>query len=301
MKKTLSLILLMFAVLLALTCPACVQVVPDGSQSVSDGITGQSAVALVAHGELETVVFSTANAESSDAILLRTENCNIMIDTSSKEGFARVREYFSVQEITSVDCLIITHFDKDHIGGASDLLSLYEVGQVIMPGYEKQSKRYDQMTAAMNERAIEPLILTDRLSLLFDDAEFTLYPPERDFYGQDNDNDFSVITSVAHGENRLLFMGDAEGPRTLEYLKSGDIAHDFLKAPHHGKFEAEYAELFERVCPLCAVITDGADQPADERTLELLRATGAEIYKTTGGTLSIKSDGNELTVMQSVY
>jgi len=292
MKKTLALIL---AILLIFACPACVQVSPDSSQSVSGGgITGQAEDPVTDLGGLEVIVFTTAGISSADAILLRTENHNIMIDTSSKKGFGAVREYLAGHYVTAIDCLVLTHFDKDHIGGAAGLFDIVEVSQVIMPGYQKQSKTYDRMTDAMNACSLEPLILTETLTITFDGAIFTFYPPERDFYGEDEDNDFSIITSVTHGGNSFLFMGDAEGQRTREYLENADISHQFLKAPHHGKFEEEYAELFERVNPAYAVITDGDGDPADNRTLELLSTTGAEIYLTSGGTVMIKSDGYEI-------
>ena len=48
------------------------------------------------------------------------------------------------------------------------------------------------------------------------------------------DNNFSLITTINHGENKMIFAGDAEKQRIKEWLKNGQAEDcDFLKVPHH--------------------------------------------------------------------
>lgn len=47
--------------------------------------------------------------------------------------------------------MIITHFDKDHVGGADKVLESVSVAQVVMPQYAKESKQYTQFRDALSQ------------------------------------------------------------------------------------------------------------------------------------------------------
>ena len=49
--------------------------------------------------------------------------------------------------------MIITHFDKDHVGGADKILESVSVARVILPQYEKESKQYAQFMEALEQSA----------------------------------------------------------------------------------------------------------------------------------------------------
>ena len=66
----------------------------------------------------------------------------------------------------------------------------------------------------------------------------------RNSYAED-DNDFSLCISVTHGENRFLFPDDAELVRLSEIMEQTDGTFDFLKVPHHRKYESNTKMFFE--------------------------------------------------------
>ena len=71
----------------------------------------------------------------------------------------------------------------------------------------------------------------------------------------EQDNNFSLITTIVHGDNRLLFTGDAEKQRLHQWLSEENVeACDFLKVPHHGVYNTALKKLADAVSPKYAVI-----------------------------------------------
>ena len=83
-----------------------------------------------------------------DCILIQTGDRNdpvtVMIDTGYKETADDVLNYLRKQDINKLDALIITHYHKDHVGGAAAILKGVPVGKVYMPDYEGTKKVYEE-------------------------------------------------------------------------------------------------------------------------------------------------------------
>ena len=73
----------------------------------------------VSYGEFEVTFLDVGKA---DAMILRTANSTVIIDCGEKGDGKDIVNMLSEEEITSVDCLIITHFDQDHVGGAAKVI-----------------------------------------------------------------------------------------------------------------------------------------------------------------------------------
>ena len=276
-------------------------------------------------GTMEIVVFNVGKA---DAILIATENHAVMIDAGEEQHGRMIVEYLLNRGITVIDYMIITHFDMDHVGGAAEIIRSLDVREVIVPNYRRASRHYIRFREAMREKAIQPLILEapDPLRFTLDGAMFTTFPSSLAFveyiidrsadedeeeryydvhYNEDDElpnvNNFSLVTSITHGNKSFLFTGDAKAWRIREILQTREIAaidYDFLKVPHHGRYNRRSIDLINNISPTYAVITCSADRPADAEVVEALKAAGAQVYLTTNGGVYIISDGRSLKVEQ---
>lgn len=85
----------------------------------------------------------------SDCILVEADGRTMMIDAGYEENGERIVDFLEERGIVRLDYLLITHFDKDHIGGADQVLRAVEVGEVIQPNGDKDSKQYRQYTSAL--------------------------------------------------------------------------------------------------------------------------------------------------------
>ena len=67
---------------------------------------------------------------NADCIVIRTENRTTVIDTATSISSNIIFEYLNEKGIDRIDVLIITHFDKDHVGSASKIINNIKVDRV---------------------------------------------------------------------------------------------------------------------------------------------------------------------------
>lgn len=241
--------------------------------------------------------FTVLQVGKADAIVLQTENHSVVIDCGEKDDGADIVSFLEEKGISSVDYIFITHFDKDHVGGFSTLAESVSAEKIITPAYEGTGSEYKKYLEAVSEHGLTVTSLTENISFSLDDALFEVSVPKKKFYNE-SDNDYSLVISITHGENNFLFTGDAEETRTQEILSEFNRRYDFLKVPHHGRYNKSSFSLFNTLKPSYAVICDSSKNPADEETISALTSVGSRIYCTKVGTVSVSSNGREITVTQ---
>lgn len=245
---------------------------------------------------LESLDITFFKIGSADSMVLSNGDQTIVIDTGEEEDGEELVEYLEEEGIESIDYLIITHFDKDHVGGADTVLNEMDVQNVLVPDYESDSTDYLEFVTAMEESGLAPTVLTETLEFSTESANFTVYPPEAETY--ESENDYSLVVSVEHGENRFLFAGDAEEARLEEVMNQTEGEYTLLKVPHHGRLAANSETFFETVNPEYAIITSSDKNTEEEEVVSALEELGATIYLTREGNIQVSSDGNSIQVVQ---
>lgn len=232
------------------------------------------------------------NVGKGDAILIETSEHHMMIDSGYDDTAEVVLDYLKEQSIDKLDYLVITHFDKDHVGGADRIIKEIKTVNVLQPDYESDGGQYKEYVEAMVDEGIEPDVVTQTMRLSLDDIEFLIYPPQKKDY-KEEDNDFSLVISMTCGgksneSKRFLFAGDCEKERLNELLiqKEFDLSHDVLKVPHHGRKEKNSKEFLAAVSPEVAVITSSDEKPADDEICMMLKKLGTDVYFTNEGTVT---------------
>ena len=109
-----------------------------------------AATACCAQAENLSVTFYDVG--KADAMLITTPaGERILIDAATNKQGKKLVERFEKEGIDAIDVMIITHYDKDHVGGADQILENIAVGTVIMPVYDKESKQHTQFEEALAE------------------------------------------------------------------------------------------------------------------------------------------------------
>jgi len=234
-----------------------------------------------------------------DAILVETGEHNLLIDAGYDDTYKVLQDYFTERKITKLDYLVVTHFDKDHVGGADRIIESLEVGEILQPDYESDAGQYLEYRTALEEKGLQPALVTESVQFALDGAEFYVYPPEKESY-EEEDNDFSLVISMTYEESRFLFAGDCEEERLNELLGQTefDLSHDVLKVPHHGRKEDNSGEFLRAVAPKLAVITCSEEKPASDQVLGILGELGTKVYLTKEGTVTCLCDGSTLQMLQ---
>ena len=229
----------------------------------------------------------------ADCMVLRTENSTVVIDCGEKGDGKQILSLLAENEIETVDFLIITHYDKDHVGGAAKLINNIEVKNVLAPDYTEESDEMEKYNKALAGKNITPVLMHEDISFTLDDVEYTVYAPKKTFYGEDDDNDFSLVTKVVYHDTTMLFTGDAMEQRIEEIMDIGNCT--LLKVPYHARKIDNLEDFIKRVRPEYAVACTSAEEFSDN-TKNILSKYRVESYSTCdNGRITAVSNGNDIT------
>lgn len=236
----------------------------------------------------------------ADALILQEGDTAVLIDTGYEDNGAYLLAELEKRGIESLDLLLVTHFDKDHVGSASYIVDQMEVDTVWMPDYEGDREEYARFLESL-EGHPDAARLTEPVQRQFGELSVTVYPAENPEEIQDTDgeydNDMSLVASVSYGERRFLFTGDIEKTRIRQMLASDvDWSHDWIKMPHHGRYQKALKELMDVVQPSWAVICCSEDEPAEDKTLELLKEKGIPFWDTADTAVVTGCDGSRISI-----
>ena len=196
----------------------------------------------------------------------------------------------------SIDMVLATHPDQDHIGGLSDVLNRYEVAEIIMTENTSDTSANQSFREYVTSEGAT--VVYARRGMRFDlggGVMLTVLFPDRDPTFLES-NTSSIVARLTFGDTEFLFTGDS--PQAIEqYLVTlgDDLESDVLKAGHHGSDTSTSEEFIEVVQPSYAVISAGKDNRYGHPTKRVMDAfvSAGVITKNTAesGSITFVSDG----------
>lgn len=289
MKKSLALFVITLCVAYLLGLAACGEAPDKGST------TGAAVTTGTANHSLRV---SFIDVGKGDCILVQSGNSAALIDAGYEKTADDVVTYLQDAGVSRLEALIVTHYDRDHIGGIEAIGTEVGIGTIYLPGYEGSDENYRSCMAAVKELGVPGQRVTKELALDLGDARLTVFPSGVEYKpGADgdegNDNDASLVATLANDQDTYLFAGDLEEEGINAYLKAHRGQYDVVKMPHHGKLSSNTDEFIDAVRPKTAIITDSKKEPADKKTRKLLESADVELYRTKAdGTISVESNGD---------
>lgn len=238
-----------------------------------------------------------------DAVFIQAPGGNqILIDGGPNK--AVLRELSKVMPFydRTIDIVIESHPDGDHINGLVDVLRRYNVDYVMESGIESDSAAFAEIEKNINEKKVKKILARRGTRIILGNgAILDILFPDRDPAGIDT-NDASIIAKLQYGGKSFLFTGDS--PQKMEkYLILIDpksIDADVLKIGHHGSKTSSSEEFLGYASPEYAVISVGKDNRyghPHQEVLERLIQFGAKILRTDElGVIKFKTDGENLQI-----
>ncbi len=238
------------------------------------------------------------NAGKADAILLDVSGSYVLIDCGERNTGKELVKALKDKGIKKLDYLIITHFDKDHVGGADYVVNNFDIGTVYTTYKSKDSDDIDSYLAALSAKGLAETGVTEEVSFEADGVSYDIYPPQSTAYEKSQSNNSSLVIMVSVGDNNMLFAGDAEKERIEELLAMDDIRAEILKVPHHGRYEKNTQALIEKVSPQYAIITSSLEEPEDPEVVQLLEDAGVTTYLNRVGNITITMSADGISITQ---
>jgi len=238
-----------------------------------------------------------------DAILIQTpDGYEMLIDGGPSSqvlsALARRRSFFD----RSIDVVIATHPDTDHIAGLVDVLNRYNIGTIIETAAEHDAPAAIAFEkAAGNENAQIITAAAGQQIQLGASTTIRVFSPYGDTRKWEN-NAASVVVQIEYGEIEFMLTGDA--PSSIEkYLADtyGErLQSDVLKLGHHGSKTSSSEEFLKQVQPQYAVVSSGKDNRyghPHEEVVTRASAAGAQLVSTAElGTIIFKTDGKRVWI-----
>ncbi len=245
-----------------------------------------------------TLTVTAMKAGAADVFVLMTDDHVTLIDTGLEKKADDLVDFLVGQGVTRVDELIITHFDKDHVGGADHILNEFEVGTVYTTYQSKESDDISAYMEALDSAGLTETVVSEVLTYEADGVMFTIYPPESKIYADKTSNNSSLVIKVSVGENSMLFAGDAETERLQELLGTEGLESTILKVPHHGRYSPNTKAFIDYVSPKYAIITSSNSDPEDPEVMDILASSGVSTYLTRDGNITILITESDIAVSQ---
>ncbi len=236
-------------------------------------------------------------AQGDSAVLELPGNEVILIDGGGSYerfdmGRGVVAPFLWNRGIRTIDYVIATHPQLDHVGGLAYVLKHFAVRHYWGTGDARQEPFYQRLQGVLAERDLREHIVRQRQDgVTIGPCRLdVLNPPEtverQQGRGHEGHrlNNRSIVTALSCGRHRLLFTADVEAEALMRMSREAPAAPAALvKVPHHGAASSLEQEWLERVKPRYAVISVGRHNPYGHPASRVLQAyadRGIELYRT---------------------
>ncbi|MBI2030884.1 MBL fold metallo-hydrolase [Candidatus Kaiserbacteria bacterium] len=205
----------------------------------------------------------------------------------------------------SIDVIIPTHPDADHITGLIDVLERYKVSNIIQSSVEGDTATWRALEDLIRERAQKGtrVVTADRGQIidLGSGVYLEVLSPDREVPDLET-NTGCVVTRLVYGDTSFMLSCDA--PQAIEkYLVSidgADLRSDVLKAGHHGSKTSSAPIFVGYIDPQYAVYSRGCDNMygmPHKETVATYKAFNIPTLDTcTIGTIVFTSDGQQVAL-----
>ena len=243
---------------------------------------------------LEIITFDVGNA---DAFLIKTpQNKYFIIDTakmsyksSSSTAKLVIAKYLKDRGIKNIEGMILTHFDLDHAGGATDLINELKIKNIYVNSFKRDTFTANKIFNSIDNAKI-PTQLAINNATIYNEANFQLKTYIANIPNDDNEN--SIITLLSYSDFDMLFTGDA-GIIAFDKIKKDVPTNiEVLKVGHHGGKNVVNKEMLDKLQNKISIISTGPNNfgHPNRTTLDILKHT--EIYRTDlNKSIKIASDG----------
>lgn len=234
-------------------------------------------------------------------VIVTKNNKKILIDgggsnaenSSYDVGESVVLPYLLDRRISSLDYVIISHFDSDHYKGLEYVLKNMNVKTVIIPKQFEESDNYMNFIKITKDKKIKVIeVIAGQKTMLDKDIEMCVLWPIEDYIKENVINNNSLVFKLYCNEFSTLFTGDIEAEAEREIVKNYErvnyrgeniLKSDILKVGHHGSNTSSIQEFIELVKPKIGLIGVGRNNNfghPNAEVIERLKELGTKVYRT---------------------
>lgn len=222
-------------------------------------------------------------------ILLQSNGRTVMVDCGGDDDAAAAdtaAAQLANMGIRKLDGLIITHYDRDHAGGARHLMTRIWVDTLYLPDASDGGALEVDLRNAPHGRTIT---VENDMLLTWQETKLQIFAPESGKSG----NESSLCVLFQKEKCDILITGDLDTQGEMQLLASRPLPDlEYLVAGHHGADSSTGVRLLEATKPDMVLISVGADNRyghPHQKTLMLLQQWQIPVRRTDKeGTITIR-------------
>jgi len=224
-------------------------------------------------------------------------------------GARVVAPYLRKRKIRTIDTLVLSHPNSDHLNGLLYIAEHFRIGRLWSNGQSRRTFGYRRLTEIVAEQGIPHPAFADLPRCRhIDGVTVELLHPPAGFRAQSGKhrssdlNNNSIVMKISYGSTAVLFPGDieAEAEAELTATAAENLPSDVLLIPHHGSGSSSTSQWIAAVDPVVAVISvrENSHRKLPHPTvLQRLRERGLTLLRTDRhGAVELNSDGRSLEV-----
>lgn len=238
------------------------------------------------------------------AILVQSNDKNTLIDTGDEKYYNKLDAFLSNNQINSIDQIVLTHNDPDHVGNVDRLIKTRKVGTVIQSkyGYKKNASTKDvkELNAAVSKYHTKTVKVKKGNKIDFGcGMKGEVLSPWKNYKKV---NQTSLVIKMVYGKYSYLFTGDIYSSNEKELIKKYNVKSTVLQIPHHGSYTSSSEAFLKKVNAKYAVISCGKNNPYHHPRPEAMKRikkyiSNKNLYRTDqDGTILFINDGKKLIV-----
>ena len=231
-----------------------------------------------------------------DAALVEVPEGAILVDQGPPE--ARLADRLRRAGLRSLSAVVLTHPQRDHVGGAADVLRRLRVAAVLDPGVNADGPERRAALEAARERGVPVTVARRGDVFRLGRLVLRVLSPDGPGAPGEDPNRRAIVLLASYGRIDVLLTADAESDVTRPLVRR---PVEVLKVAHHGSGDPGLPAALSLLRPLVAVVSVGRDNdyghPRPETVAALESVPALRLYRTDeDGSVLVESDGRRLAV-----
>ncbi|MBQ8306492.1 MAG: MBL fold metallo-hydrolase [Blautia sp.] len=230
------------------------------------------------------------------SVLIKADGHYMLIDGGGRDASSFVVSYLRQQGVDNLDCMVLSHYDEDHMAGLIGALSVFHTDVFLAPAYAGEGDLYQSLAVAALSNGCVVMHPVAGWQFQVGNANIEIVGPVGEYT---SGNDCSLSVRISYGDTAYLICGDAEQQSEIDMVGSGtNLKADVYVVNHHGSSTSSMDAFLDAVSPTYALISCGADNgyghPSME-TLQRFQNHGTAMFRTDKqGTIVAYSDGSDI-------
>ena len=259
-------------------------------------------------GDQMKVFFIDLEKRGESILLIMPDGGTMLIDGGLKGSHDSLSSILYENNIDTIDVMVSTHADQDHVAGLTEVLSSseFDVGMVLASPVEGTTATYKKFVEEVQNNGLNIRPVVAGQSIEMDPAVDILVvsPPAGGVPGAEADdtNANSVVIYVRYGVVSFLFTGDATAEtETFMVMNPTDI--NIINGPHHGSSHSSTVQFITAFDPEVVVFSANLDNQYGHPHQDVINRYMAyddsiKLYQTgLHGTVVIETDGTYCTLV----